>query len=314
MMSKIDREEWLEEIKLLTQRQPDENRREAARIATTLALHVPRPRLKAFSDNLIAYFEKPDQPPMTAVLDPLIDDHDISLWTGKFRFQSRKSLETIVEEILVRREYFFKSTSKNPVVIDAGANVGLATYFAIRSCAASKVICFEPSAENHKILMANIENNGFENVEVHLAALGTKNGEASFFMADDAPLAGSLQPRIEDAQRKEHKVKVVRLAPFLQEPIGLLKLDIEGSEADVLEDCENDLKNVENIFCEVHPVVGETPSLLHRVLGVLERAGFMVHVARSPWSEKSHRDRPIIHASRVYSLSVFATRLLPEKR
>ena len=95
----------------------------------------------------------------------------------------------------------------------------------------------------------------------------------------------------------------------MQQPVGLLKMDIEGAEADVLEACENDLELVENIFVEVHPVQDEHPGLLWRVLGVLDRAGYMTHVSRSPWSEGAHGTMPLMNAYRTYSLSVFATRL-----
>jgi FkbM family methyltransferase len=308
-MSEIDRAMWLDDMKQKANRSFDGWRGEAGQIASSLLLHVPRKRLAAFQSTFESYINEPKQSPLSALLDPLISDNALHLWTGSFTFLTRKAIETIVEEILVRREYHFNSQHERPTVIDAGANIGLATYYAKRSSNAGKVICFEPSDDCHALLTENVRRNKFEDVEIHKAALGTSDGVASFYSEAEAPLGGSLDPRGGTANMIENKVTIRRLAPFLQQPIGFLKMDIEGAEADVLEDCAEHLHNVENIFCEVHPIVGQTPSLLIRVLATLEQAGFMLHVARSPWSHRSHRDKPITNANRTYSLSVYGTRI-----
>lgn len=282
-----------------------------ARMLLNLAPHVPPARLDVFVDQMHALAQSDGPVPLAALLDVLVDKDRIHLWGTALRFQDRAALDTIAEEILLCQEYHFRSTAAAPTVIDAGANIGLATYYVRRMCKAGKVICFEPNPETFAVLRANAAAGKWDNVVLHNAAVAATDGEAEFAVMADAPLAASMAPRNTDRVTGHIKVPTLNLRPFLQEPVGLLKIDIEGAEADVLEACADALGLVENIFVEVHPVHGEVPGLLVRVLTVLENAGFMVHVARSPWSERAHGNRPLMQAHRTYSLSVYGTRITP---
>lgn len=310
-MTKIDRPAWLERLDALAGEAESHGLTRLAEIVRGLALHIRAPLLETFANRAEALIATPEVDPLEPLVRAMIRGGELRLWTGNFSFTDVRSLCTIVDEILLRQEYWFRSESDAPTVIDAGANTGLATYYVKRTCKAGRVICFEPDPDNFALLEANIAASNFEDVELHRAALSTQDGEALFQGRPDAPLAGSLAPRAPTGDEVAVPVKTLRLAAFLDQPVGLLKLDIEGAEADVLEDCADHLDQVENVFVEVHPVPGEAPSLLARVLAVLEGAGFSVHVARSPWSERAHRVRPLTHAARTYSLSVFATRLPP---
>jgi FkbM family methyltransferase len=282
-----------------------------AQMINALALHVPVDLLAPFVARVTALAESAGPVPLGALLDVLIEGDRIMLWQAALQFQSRAALETIAEEILIHQEYHFRSAQPAPVVIDAGANIGLATYYARRMCKAGKVICFEPNPETFAVLSANAKAGKWDNTELHNAAVAATDGEAEFAVMAGAPLAASMAPRNTDKITGHIKVPTLKLRPFLKEPVGLLKIDIEGAEADVLEACADALGLVENIFVEVHPVHGEVPGLLVRVLAVLENAGFMVHVARSPWSHHAHSNRPLTQAHRTYSLSVYGTRLTP---
>lgn len=278
-------------------------------LTQALELHVATSKLAAFAEVVERCAVGELTSDLETLVSPLIDGQYLHLWGTSLQFQTRTALLTILEEILVRREYHFRSLSPAPTVIDAGANIGLASYYMHRSCNAKRLICFEPNPATFAVLAANAEAGKWP-AELHCGALAGANGEASFTLSNESPLAAALDPRSIQKDSKEILVRTMRLRPFLlDQPIGLLKIDIEGAEAEVLEDCEGSLDLVENIFCEVHPIPGHSPSLLLRVLGVLERAGFMVHVSRSPWSELAHRTRPLTHANRIYSLSIFATRI-----
>lgn len=271
--------------------------------------HVPPNRLEAFAEaaDMAARHERSVQ--LSEFLELLITGNRVALWGASLKFQTRSALVTIAEEILVRREYHFNSRSDAPLVIDAGANIGLATYYVRRMCKAARVVCFEPNPETFAVLEENARANAWDNVALHQAAVAAQDGEVDLTFDAEAPLAASVAPRSSSEHARSVRVPALGLSAFLQEPVAFLKMDIEGAEADVLEACEGDLGLVENLFVEVHPVPGESPSLLWRVLGVLERAGFRVHVSRSPWSEAVHGLMPMTKAHRTYSLSVFATRL-----
>jgi len=278
------------------------------KITDSLSLHVALHRLEAFADVVSDCSNSTLPLDLNAFVKACISDNRLHLWGSSLLYQSLPALITLIDEILLRREYHFRSSSEAPVVIDAGANIGLATYYVHRMCKARKIVCFEPNPDTYDLLKTNSSANRWP-TELHCAAVSTKDGHTPFVISNSMPLASAINPRQHSSDEQTIVVPCVRLRSLLDQPIGLLKIDIEGAEADVLEDCEGALQSVENIFCEVHPVPGQSPSLLLRVLGVLERSGYMIHVSRSPWSERSHGTMPLLKASRSYSLSVFATRM-----
>ncbi len=59
--------------------------------------------------------------------------------------------------------------------------------------------------------------------------------------------------------------------------MDLLKIDIEGAETVVLEECKNLLQNVERIFVEYHSYVDKDQTL-HYLLQILSDIGFRYNV------------------------------------
>jgi hypothetical protein len=68
-------------------------------------------------------------------------------------------------------------------------------------------------------------------------------------------------------------VETLRLRSFLNKKVHFLKIDIEGAELVVLEDCKDLLFNVENIFVEYHSFVNKEQEL-DKLLSILRNAGF----------------------------------------
>jgi hypothetical protein len=60
--------------------------------------------------------------------------------------------------------------------------------------------------------------------------------------------------------------------------VDFLKIDIEGAETKVLEDCADLLFNVDKLFVEYHSFIGmEQP--LPEIFGILKNAGFRLHIS-----------------------------------
>jgi hypothetical protein len=73
--------------------------------------------------------------------------------------------------------------------------------------------------------------------------------------------------------------------------VDLLKIDVEGSETDVLLECAGKLQQVDRIFVEYHSF-SERPQSLDRLLGILRESGFRYQIqteraARCPFIERS---------------------------
>lgn len=119
--------------------------------------------------------------------------------------------------------------------IDAGANVGLFTIPLAASVGATgRVLAFEPTAETARRLQENVERNRLDNVTVVEAALGARRGRGTLSIHADGAY-NSLTPA-GSTQRAE--IRVDRLDDVWEEAgrpeVSVLKVDVEGSELDVL--------------------------------------------------------------------------------
>lgn len=174
-------------------------------------------------------------------------------------------------------------------VIDLGGNVGL---FTLRAAGiAERVLCFEPMLENFERLSANTA--GLNHVERNNLAVGANDGMLSIFFPATARGTGrfSAQPQAEvhDAGRKID-VECIRLdtlfARHKVDRCDLLKIDIEGSEYDVLLNASGDtLAKIQRIYGEFHPC-NDPPDALGLLKARLEQAGF-----RTRWEPQPNDSR-----------------------
>ena len=109
-----------------------------------------------------------------------------------------------------------------------------------------------------------------------------------------------------DGTEKTYRVDTVRLAEFLGQPVSLLKLDIEGAETEVLEDCKELLGNVEHLFVEYHSFIHRKQTL-HRIIDILSEAGFRIHI-HPPLTSPRPFYRRKIHLGMDMQLNIFAFR------
>ena len=166
------------------------------------------------------------------------------------------------------------------VVADVGANVGyLTSLAAIRAGREGEVLAFEPHPTVYELLERNAarwrDSGAVENVELRRVALSDREGEGtllagpsfegnmglSALASGEAPTEGSNAITVPLA-RLDESVHAERL--------GLLKIDVEGHEPDVLRGAERLLENgaVRDIVFEDHD---EYPS---EATALVERAGY----------------------------------------
>ena len=175
---------------------------------------------------------------------------------------------------------------RSPRIIDCGANIGMAAIMFARRSPGARITCFEPDPVLFRTLGTNLSRAGIlDRVErVNAAIWGQPAGEIDF--APDGADGGFAD------KNGKVRVKAVRLGPYLREPIGLLKLDIEGAEIEVLRDIRIELRHVRQLIMEFHCVVG-MPQRLGESLAILEESGFRVAVnAAAGWSNPLIREVP----------------------
>ncbi len=144
--------------------------------------------------------------------------------------------------------------SPRSVVIDIGANIGLHTVAFSSMASEGLVISVEASPQTFRWLLRNTQ--GLSNVVPLDVAMGSRNGVAEFFVAEDDAYSG-----LRDTGRKT-LLRVVRvpcytgdhvLLPLLPRKADLVKIDVEGLETEVIAGMPALLAESRPIvFCEIY--------------------------------------------------------------
>ncbi len=195
----------------------------------------------------------------------LLKDHVI-------KYCDSKSCISAFKAIFEAGIYHFDTTSLNPLILDCGANIGLATVFWKTNYPNSKIIAFEADPKIFEVLQHNVKS--FDDVELLRNAVWDEETTLQFHC--DGADSGSAVTT--GATTNTVDVPTVKLRPYLEsQTVDLLKIDIEGAETRVLRDCRDALKNVKNIFVEYHSFPNEKQTIAE-LFSILTDAGFHVHV------------------------------------
>ncbi len=131
------------------------------------------------------------------------------------------------------------------------------------------------------MLKRNVDSNRLAGVQVHHAALGLEDATVDFFVDPEQPtsLNASTNRNMMEANmlpKERTTVQQVRLAPFIDREVDLLKLDVEGAEDAVLKDLISSgvIDNIDQINLEYDHHVDENTDKLSDFLGQLEESGF----------------------------------------
>jgi len=121
-------------------------------------------------------------------------------------------------------------------VIDVGANIGLHSVFYAKMVGREgEVFAFEPSHLNYFFLMTNLTINSAFNVTPIKGAVGTKRPlYLPLNRVDDEMNHGALKTSAEDTGNDVERCAVFNLDDIGLDYCNLVKIDVEGNEADVL--------------------------------------------------------------------------------
>ena len=228
-----------------------------------------------------------------------------------------------LSEIVNDRTYLRHGITVEPgdVVVDAGANVGVAAAFFLEECGASEVLSFEPVPAIYEMLADNMTR--FPGGRTWMAGLSDGNGTAEFTYYEGA---AAMSSRYADPARDHDMVKsvltdlglsegeaderiegdfdpvtvtceLVTLSSVIEAEdvsrIDLLKIDVERAELDVLRGIEaGHWPLIRQVVAEAHDEDGR----LEELRGMLEGHGFEVTVDQ----EQNMKDTGVVmvYASR----------------
>jgi FkbM family methyltransferase len=119
---------------------------------------------------------------------------------------------------------------RKPLIVDAGANIGLATVFFAQLFPDAEIVAIEPDAGNFELLRANVA--AFPSVSPVRAAVSDRAGEVRLMNPEAAPWAF----RVSESEGDGESVKTVTMQEVLDQAAGvpfIVKVDIEGYEREL---------------------------------------------------------------------------------
>ena len=166
-------------------------------------------------------------------------------------------------DIFEKKEYSFFVKEEPKYIIDAGANIGLTSIYFTTKYKDAKIIAIEPEEKNYQLLKLNTKN--YPNIITLNAALWDTSGEISLFDVDDTVgnwgfvVGTTASNLIRSTINIKHTTKAITIGEIMHDfdidSIDILKIDIEGSEKEVFESCENWIDKTKCIIVEVHEFV-----------------------------------------------------------
>ncbi|MGN6533254.1 MAG: FkbM family methyltransferase [Ginsengibacter sp.] len=159
----------------------------------------------------------------------------------------------IFQQIFLREELNVDFTSIPSVIIDGGANIGMATSYLKMKYPDAELFAIEPDNSNFQILEKNAKN--FSSVKCYRNALWYKPALVEIINKD-----GGNESFIVKEVRKNSGTDLLQGITLREiidennlEKIDLLKLDIEGSETELFTwNYESWLSIVKNLLVETH--------------------------------------------------------------
>ena len=183
-------------------------------------------------------------------------------------------------EIFVEESYAFQTANSTPVIYDCGANVGTSCLFFKEHYPQARIKAFEADPHIAQMLTTNLHRHNVTDIEIINKAVWVHN-EGLEIVQEGADGASAF------ALGNKIKVPSVRLSEWLKKEISvdLLKIDIEGAETEVLNDCKDCLHHVQNIFVEYHSYLGQ-PQHLDEIINVFKANGFRYYIKNTQGRKK----------------------------
>jgi len=154
------------------------------------------------------------------------------------------------EQVFMRHEYGIKLPFSPRHIVDAGANIGLATIYFANRFPNAQIIALEPEAVNFDLLLRNTQ--AYSNVQAIRAGLWSRRTTLSIENPTDDPWAF----RVCEIDTPEGGLPAVTVEDLMArlgiEQLDLLKMDIEGSEREVLGASAPWIDRVNAIVVELH--------------------------------------------------------------
>lgn len=161
------------------------------------------------------------------------------------------------DQVFLSQDYDFDISRPPKTIVDAGANIGLASIYFANKFPNAKIIAIEPEESNLEILRKNIAP--YNNIICVCGALWHQDSRINLV---DPGLGkwGFMTQAKEDVEKNYggiiHEVQGITVNTIMKEHgiehIDILKMDIEGAELEVFSDPYSWIENVDALIVELH--------------------------------------------------------------
>jgi FkbM family methyltransferase len=190
-----------------------------------------------------------------------------------FYFRDSNELLHAIDEIFLQELYKINFDKISPLIIDCGAHIGVSVLYLKTKYPEAEIIAFEPDNINFDILSKNVASSNFSKITLRKEAVWIETTELSF--TNDGNMSSKIATVSESGNQS--LTKAIRLKDLLNRNIDFLKLDIEGAEYQIIEDIQDELKNVNYLFIEYHGSFRQNEEL-NRLLQIVSNAGFRYYI------------------------------------
>lgn len=180
------------------------------------------------------------------------------------RYVNNEEKEWMANEIFEQRVYKLNYPFQKPIIVDIGANIGLATLFLKQQFPQAKIVAYEPNPIPYQALKENIVTNHLSNVSCKEEAVRGKKHQARktyFYYSEEHSLSSTLHKE-HIASRFPYKKRLVRtvlLSDVIKElkKIDILKIDAEGEEYFLQSEIIKYRDYINSFIIEVHRIPGK---------------------------------------------------------
>lgn len=181
----------------------------------------------------------------------------------------------IFKAVIIQEQYAFpiSFSNENPVIIDAGANVGFTSMYFSSKFPKATIIAIEPEKENFIQLKKNIGKNNLKNVILFEKALWHESTTLSISSEFRDKRSHSFRTIECTEKTSENNTSTITILDLFNkysfQQIDLLKMDIEGAEAYIFSSHDFqllELPKVNQVILEIHDEVAsrqEIENILH---------------------------------------------------
>src|SRR5215212_5702620 len=206
----------------------------------------------------------------------------VNVRMGKFLLTSPnyETLSFLIKEKFVDEQYYFKETNINPIIFDCGSSIGVSVLYFKCLYPGSEIYCFEPNPAAFDFLKMNVINNNLTNIHCYNLALSFKEASVDLFIPKCNAFINSKTTRNDIIAYNQISVSAKPLSDFLLpfKEVHLVKIDVEGSELDIMEDLKKEVlkrKIVKKFIVEYHASIHPEKAILNNFLTTFTNEGYL---------------------------------------